>query len=88
MKTIQHHSYDAVGEDKSDAENVDGVEDAPVILDGPSLNSCTEVFLIDTFQTTYEWKDLLQLYFVSYYIILNRSCVVDEYLYLLVFKSH
>ena len=54
MKTIQHHSYDAVGEDKSDAENVDGVEDAPVILDGPSLNSCTEVFLIDTFQTTYE----------------------------------
>ena len=54
MKTIQHHSYDAVGKDKSDAENVDEVEDASVILDGPCLNSCTEVFLIDTFQTTYE----------------------------------
>ena len=52
LKATQYHSYDAVGEDEPEAENVDEVQDTPVIPDGPCLIPCVEVFLMDTLQTT------------------------------------
>ena len=45
--------------DVSEAENVDKVKDAPVFPDGPCLIPCTKVFLVDTFETAYELRDLL-----------------------------
>ena len=45
--------------DESEAENVDKVKDAPVFPDGPSLIPCMKVFLMDTFETAYELRDLL-----------------------------
>ena len=45
--------------DESEAENVDKVKDAPVFPDGPCLIPCTKVFLMDTFETAYELRDLL-----------------------------
>ena len=59
LEATQHHSYDVVGEDESEAENVDEVEDATVIPDGPCLTPCMKVFLMGTFETTYDRKDLL-----------------------------
>ena len=45
--------------DESEAENVDKVKDAPVFLEGPFLIPCTKVFLMDTFETAHELRDLL-----------------------------
>ena len=45
--------------DESEAENVDNVKDAPVFPDGPCLIPCTKVFLMDTFETALELRDLL-----------------------------
>ena len=41
---------------------------------------------MDMFETIYEWMDLSKIHFICCYIILNRSCVDDEYLYNLVLK--
>ena len=46
-------------EDESEAENVDEIEDALVIPDGPCLIPSMKIFLMDMFETTYEWNDLL-----------------------------
>ena len=81
LKAAQHHSYD-VGKDESETENVDVMEDDPVSLNRQCLIPFMKVFLINTFETTYKWKDLLQNHFLCCYTILNRSYVVDEYLYL------
>ena len=48
------YSYKVVGKDESEAKNVDKVEDAPVMHDGPCLIPCMKVLLIDMFQTTDE----------------------------------
>ena len=53
-KVTQHYTNDAVVEDKSEAKNVDKVEDAPVIPNGPCLISCMKVSLINTFETTHQ----------------------------------
>ena len=45
--------------DESEAENVDNVKDAPVFPDEPCLIPCTKVFLMDTFETAFELRDLL-----------------------------
>ena len=39
LKATQHHSYN-VGEDESEAKNVEEVEDAPLITDGLCLIPC------------------------------------------------
>ena len=52
LKAIQHQSYDVVGEDESEVENVDEAEDAQVIPDGPCLTPCIRVFPMGTFETT------------------------------------
>ena len=54
LKATQHHSYHNDGKDDSETENVDEVEDTEVIPDGPCLIPCMKVFLMDTFDTTYE----------------------------------
>ena len=59
LKATQHHSYNVVSKDESETENVDELEDAPVIHDGPCLIRCVKVFLMDTFETTYERRNLL-----------------------------
>ena len=46
-------------EDESEAENVDEIEDAVVIPDGLCLIPRMKIFLMDVFETTYEWNDLL-----------------------------
>ena len=45
--------------DESEAENVDKVKDAPIFPEGPCLIPCTKVFLMDTFETAHELRDLL-----------------------------
>ena len=40
LKAAQHHAYDVPGEDESEAENVDEVEDASVIPEGSCLIPC------------------------------------------------
>ena len=40
--------------DESKAKNVDKLEDALVIPDGPCLIPCMKVFLMDTFETSHE----------------------------------
>ena len=52
LKAIQHHSYNVVGEDESEVENVGKAEDVQVIPDGPCLTPCIRVFLMGTFETT------------------------------------
>ena len=54
LKATQHHSYSAVGEYESEVQNVDKVEDASVIRDRPCLILWMKVFLMGTFETTYE----------------------------------
>ena len=54
LKATQHHSYSAVGDYESEVQNVDKVEDASVIPDRPCLILWMKVFLMDTFETTYE----------------------------------
>ena len=67
LKAIQHHSNNVVGKDESETENVGF----------PVWKSFWWTRL-----KVLEWKDLLEINFICCYIILNRSCVVDEYLYL------
>ena len=86
LKATQHHSYD-VGKDESETENVDVMEDDPVSLNRQCLIPFMKVFLINTFETTYKWKDLLQNHFLCCYTILNRSYVVDENLYLFKYSN-
>ena len=56
LKAIQHHPYDVVHKDESKAENFDEAEDAPAIPGEPCLVPCMDVFLMDKFEITYEWK--------------------------------
>ena len=70
LKATQHHSYDVAGEDKSEAEIVDEVEDALVIPDGPCLIPCMKVFLMDTFETTYDLVLLIVFIYLSTFIYL------------------
>ena len=49
LKATQHHSHDVIGEDESEAKNVDEVEDAPVTPHRPCLISCMKIFLMKTF---------------------------------------
>ena len=59
LKATQHNSYAVVGKDQPATKNVDVVEDALVIPNEPCLIPCMKVFLMNTFEKTYEWKDLL-----------------------------
>ena len=71
VQVTKHHSYDVVGEDESEAENVDEVEDALVIAGGPCVIPCVKVFLMSE-------RISCKIYLICCYITLNRSCVVDE----------
>ena len=51
-------------------------------------STCIKVFLTDIFETTYDWKYPLQNHFTYCCIILNRSSVVDEYVYLFSTQIH
>ena len=46
-------------EDEPETENAYEIEDALVISDGPWLIPRMKIFLMDMFETTYEWNDLL-----------------------------
>ena len=44
LKATQHDCYSVVSKDESKAENVDKLEDPPIIPDGPCLIPCMKVF--------------------------------------------
>ena len=59
LKATQYHFYNVIGKDQSEVENIEEMEDAPVISDRPCSILCMKVFQMDTLKTTYEWKDFL-----------------------------
>ena len=54
LKATQYHFYNVIGKDQSEAENIEEMEDAPVISDRPCSILCMKVFQMDTLKFTYE----------------------------------